>query len=159
MKRDGLSVILSLFGLLMLVVSCDSQHKTETKPDKTTDNYKMAIQSKEIVAQNVLSAQLAKHNEIESRTIFAPNEPIHASVYLTDSQHIEPRRIYAFLFHDETVIDEQSIYVGESEKRHEFNFSFIKMQRPCGTYQIRFVEITRSNGKPVLLARLFLNIE
>lgn len=153
-------IISSLLGLLVLANGCsDNQRNTETKPDKANNESKMIGQSKEIVAQNVLAVQLAKHNEIESRTIFAPTEPIYASVYLTDSQYIESRRIFAFLVQDKITIEEQRIEVGANEKQNEFDFCFSKTPRPSGAYQIKFVEIARSNGKPVLLARLFLNVE
>jgi hypothetical protein len=158
MKRDGSLVIMMLLGLSVLVVGCDNRHDTDTKPDKTTSDYK-ATQSKEIVAQNVLAAQLARHNEIESRTVFAPTEQICASVYLTNPQHVEPRRISAFLLHDESIIEEQSIDINAGEARQAFDFSFTETPRPSGAYQIKFVEIKRSNGKPVLLARLFLSVE
>jgi hypothetical protein len=39
------------------------------------------------------------------------------------------------------------------------HFVLIRTPRPPGAYQIKFVEIARSNGTPVLLARLFLNVE
>ena len=153
-------VISTLLGTLVLVGSCGNrQYNADSKPDKTTNDYKMVTQSKEIVAQNVLAAQLARHNEIESRNIFAPTEPIYASLYLTNPQHREPRRISAFLMKDESVIEEQSIDVSQSETRQSFDFSFTKKPRPLGAYQIRFIEIKRSNGKPVLLARVFLSVE
>jgi hypothetical protein len=60
---------------------------------------------------------------------------------------------------DEAIVEEQSIAAGADEKRQEFDFHFAKTPRPLGAYQIKFVEIARSNGKPVLLARLFLNVE
>lgn len=160
MKRGGLLIISTLHCLLVLTCSCsDNQGNTKTKSDKANNDYEMTRQSKEIVAQNVLAAQLARHNEIESQTIFAPYEPIYASVYLTDSQYVEPRRISAFLVHAESVVEEQSVYVNANEQRQEFDFGFSKTPRPVGAYQIRFVEIKRSNGKPVLLARLFLKVE
>ena len=160
MKRDGALVISTLLGLLMVAGGCGShQPSADTKSDKTTSDSRMAMQSREIVAQNVLAAQLARHNEIESKTAFAQTEPIYASVYLTNPQHIEPRRISAFLVRDEEVVEEQSIAVGANEKRQEFDFSFTETPRPLGAYKIKFVEIARSQGKPVLLASLFLNVE
>ena len=119
----------------------------------------MASQRKEIIAQNVLAAQLALHHEFEARTSFAPTEAIPASLYLTESSYVEPRRISAFLICEESVVEEESIFVSATEKRQAFDFRFNKTPRPVGVYQIRFVEIARSNGKPVLLARLFLNVE
>jgi hypothetical protein len=119
----------------------------------------VASPRKEIIAQNVLAAQLAPHHELEAKTTFAPTESIQASLYLTNSSHIEPRRISAFLVRDESVVEEQSIAAGSDETRQEFDFRFAKTPRPLGAYQIKFVEIARSNGKPVLLARLFLNVE
>lgn len=160
MKRGSLVIISVLICLSVLGGGCVSnQHDSDTKSDDLASDSKMMKQSKEIVAQNVLSAQLAKHNDIESRNIFSPTEPIYASVYLTKSQHIEPRRISAFLMRDEIVIEEQSVDVGTNETRQEFDFSFTKTPRQSGEYKIRFVEIKRSSGKPVLLARLFLNVE
>lgn len=157
MRRGNLLTISVLLSSLVLVVGCSgSQRNDNTKSDNATNDYDIAKQSKEIVAQNVLGAQLARHNEIESRTAFAPTETIYASVYLRNSQHVESRRISAFLLHDEKVIEEQSIDVSASEARQEFDFSFTRKPRPLGAYQIKFVEVKRSNGKPVLLARLFL---
>ena len=142
---------------MVFFVCCSGrQRRGNAKSDNMTTDYNMAKQSKEIVAQNVLGAQLARHNEIESRTAFSPTETIYASVYLRNSQHVEPRRISAFLLHDESVIEEQSIDVSASETRQEFDFSFTRKPRPLGAYQIKFVEVKRSSGKPVLLARLFL---
>jgi hypothetical protein len=63
------------------------------------------------------------------------------------------------LVRDEGIIEERSVDVSANETRQEFDFSFTKTPRPLGEYKIRFVEIKRSNGKPVLLARLFLNVE
>jgi len=160
MKRDGSLVISAVLGLLVLLDGCaNNQPNVDSKSDKTTSDSKMAMQSKEIVAQNVLAAQLARHDEIESKTAFAQTEPIYASVYLTTPQHIEPRRISAFLVLEEEVVEEQSIAVGANEKRQEFDFSFTQTPRPLGAYKIKFVEISRSHGKPVLLARLFLSVE
>jgi outer membrane murein-binding lipoprotein Lpp len=160
MKRDRSLVISAVLGLSVLIGGCaNNQPNADTKSDKTTSDSKMALQSKEIVAQNVLAAQLAKHHEIESKTAFGQTEPIYASVYLTTPQHIEPRRISAFLVLGEDVVEEQSIAVGANEKRQEFDFSFTQTPRPSGAYKIKFVEVTRSHGKPILLARLFLNVE
>ena len=161
MKRDGALVISALLGFLMVAGGCGTHQRTaDTKSDNTSSSdSSVAMQSREIVAQNVLAAHLARHNEIESKTAFAQTEPIYASVYLTNPQHIEPRRISAFLVRDEEVVEEQSIAVGANEKRQEFDFSFTETPRPLGAYKIKFVEIARSHGKPVLLARLFLNVE
>lgn len=160
MKRNGSLVISALLGLLVLVGGCsNNQRNADTKSNEATSDSMMAMQSKEIVAQNVLAAQLARHHEIESKTAFAQTEPIYASVYLTNPQHIEPRRISAFLVRDEEIVEEQSIAVGANEKRQEFDFSFTETPRPPGAYKIKFVEIARSHGKPVLLARLFLSVE
>lgn len=160
MTRDGSLVFPAWLALLVLAGGCgNTQRYADTEPDKTISDAKVAMQSKEIVAQNVLAAQLARHDEIEAKTAFAPTEPIYASVYLTNPQHVEPRRISAFLVRDEEIVEEQSIAVGANEKRQEFDFSFTETPRPIGAYKIKFVEITRSHGKPVLLARLFLNVE
>ena len=147
-------------GLLALTASCERDHgRAHLKPGGPAVPYNVAPTRKEIIAQNVLGAQLAARHDVEGRTTFASTEPIPASLYLTDSAHIEPRRISALLLRDETVIEEQSIASGANEKRQEFDFSFAKTPRPLGTYQIKFIEIARSNGRPVLLARLFLNVE
>jgi|GEM_PF-1446788 len=159
MKQDNALAISALLGLSVLVGACSNNHRNiVTESEKRTSDSKLAMQSKEIVAQNVLAAQLARHNEIESKNAFAQNETIYASVYLTNPQHIEPRRVSAFLVRDEEVVEEQSIAVGANEQRQEFDFSFTETPRPPGAYKIRFVEITRSSGKPVLLARLFLDV-
>jgi len=83
---------------------------------------------------------------------------------LANSTRVEPRRISAFLVREqtsreETIIEEHSLVIAAGETRQEFDFCFSEAPRPLGAYQIRFVEIARSNGKPVLLARLFLDIE
>jgi hypothetical protein len=146
-----------LFAVLTLGVSCGSG--VDSKSPAPASTYNVASPRKEIIAQNVLAAQLAPHYELEAKTSFAPTESIQASLYLTNSSHVEPRRISAFLVRDEAVVEEQSIAAGPDDKRHEFDFRFAKTPRPLGAYQIKFVEIARSNGKPVLLARLFLNVE
>jgi len=153
-------VISVLLGLLVLTLSCGNhQSPVDSKPAGPASDYNVASPNREIIAQNVLAVQLAPHHEFESKTTFAPTEPIQASLYLTNSAHIEPRRISAFLVRDEALVEEQSIAVGANEKRQDFDFRFAKMPRPLGTYRIKFVEIARSNGKPVLLAQLFLNVE
>jgi hypothetical protein len=146
-----------LLALLTLTVSCGS--RVDSKSPAPGITYDVASPRKEIIAQNVLAAQLAPHHELEARTTFAPTESIQASLYLSNSSHIEPRRISAFLVRDEAVVEEQSIAAGADEGRQEFDFRFAKTPRPQGAYQIKFVEIARSNGRPVLLARLFLNVE
>ena len=153
-------VIPVLLGWLALTVSCRKNHSVvDSKPDGPATNPNVASPRKEIIAQNVLAVQLAAHHEFEDKTTFAPTEPIQASLYLTSSSHVEPRRISAFLVRDEAIVEEQSIAVSANEDRQEFDFRFAKTPRPLGMYQIKFVEIARSNGKPVLLARLFLNVE
>jgi hypothetical protein len=154
-------LFISIFlGLLALTASCGrDQSRADSKSGGPAGPYNLAPTRKEIIGQNVLGAQLAGRHDVEGRTTFAPTEPIPASLYLNDSVHIEPRRISAFLLRDETVIEEQSIASGANERRLEFDFSFAKTPRPSGTYQIKFIEIARSNGGPVLLARLFLNVE
>ena len=153
-------VILVLLGLINVTVGCcKDQSIVNSKPAEPgiTDN--VASPRKEIFARNVLSAQLAAHDQFEARTTFAPNEPIPASLFLASSGYVEPRRVSAFLISGEAVIEQQSIAVSANEEREEFDFRFVKTPRPSGNYQIRLVEIARSNGKPVLLARLFLNVE
>ena len=159
MKRQGSRVIPALLACVVWSSGCgNNQRLSGDKPDKASNEFQIALQNKEIVGQNVLAAQLARHTEIESKTAFAQTEPIHASVYLTNPRHIEPRRISAFLLRDEEVVEEQSIAVEANEKRQEFDFSFTE-PRPQGAYKIKFVEISRSHGRPVLLARLFLNVK
>jgi len=153
-------VIPVLLGLVGLMGSCGKEEsRLDSKTDQLPGVYKVAAPRKEIIAPQVLSAQLAPHDEVEAKTTFARSEPIQASVYLTNPSYIESRRIFAFLVNDEAVFEEQSIAVGATDGRHEFDFHFAKTPRPLGNYQIRFVEIARSNAKPVLLARLFLNVE
>ena len=149
--------LIILFASITLTVGCTSRVDSKSHAPRTT--YNVSSPRKEIIAQNVLAAQLAPHHELEAKTTFAPTESIQASLYLTGSTHVEPRRISAFLVRDEAVVEEQSIAAGADEKRQDFDFRFAKTPRPAGAYQIKFVEIARSNGKPVLLARLFLNVE
>ena len=156
-------LISTLLALLALAAGCrDGQGRADAKPaapEGNADNANMAAVRKEIVAPNVLAAQLAPHHEFEDKTTFSPTEPIPASLFLTGSRHIEPRRISAFLVREETIVEEQNISIGADDQRQEFDFRFAKAPRPAGAYQIKFVEIARSNGKPVLLARLFLRVE
>lgn len=153
-------VIAILLGLLAVTAGCrDGQSRVDAKPAGSEGDANMAAVRKEIIAPNVLAAQLAPHHEFEDKTTFSPTELIPASLYLTGSRHIEPRRISAFLVRGEAVVEEQSITVGADDGRQEFDFRFTKTPRPPGAYQIKFVEIARSNGRPVLLARLFLNVE
>jgi hypothetical protein len=152
-------LISGLLSSLALTVGCANDHSPVDSRTVTASNYNVASVRREIISHNVLAAQLAPHHEFEAKNTFAPSEPIQASLYLINSPHIEPRRISAFLVRDEVVIDEQSIALAEDEERQDFDFRFAKEPRPTGTYQIQFVEIARSSGKPVLLARLFLSVE
>lgn len=152
-------VISALLGFMALTLTCGrDQTRVDSRPDQPLANYN-ASPRKEIIAQHVLAVQLAPHYEVEAKTTFAPTEPILASLYLTESSDVESRRIFAFLVSDEAVVEEQSIALSTSDERREFDFRFTKTPRPLGSYQIRFVQIARSNAKPVLLARLFLNVE
>ena len=158
-------VIIMLVGGLALTLGCrkdpspnDPEPSGPKAPGSAAET-NVAPLRKEIVAQNVLAAQLAAHYEVEGKTTFGATEPIDASLYLTSSARVEPRRISAFLVREETIIEEHSVPIAAGEARQEFDFRFSKAPRPLGAYQIRFVEIARSNGKPVLLARLFLKIE
>ena len=156
--RQSLAIVV-LVGLMGLTVSCcRNQSHADSKTDQSSAAYD-ASPRKEIIAPHVLAAQLAPHDEVESKTIFAPTEPIRASLYLTSPSYIGPRRILAFLVSDETVFEEQSVALSASDERREFDFDFVKTPRPLGRYQIRFVEVARSNAKPTLIARLFLNVE
>jgi hypothetical protein len=156
-QRLVISVVLSL---LALTASCSKATScSDSKPAASAVGDQVASPRKEIIAQNVLAAQLAAHHEFEARTNFASTEAIPACLYLTESPYLEPRRISAFLICEEVVIEEASIFVSAAEKRQAFDFRFIKTPRPLGAYQIKFVEIARSNGKPVLIARLFLKVE
>ena len=153
-------VISGLLGLLALIAGCGTdQSRLGSKPEPAASNLDMDTVRKEIIAQNVLAAQLAAHHEFEAKSTFAQTETIRASLYLTDSSYIEPRRISALLVRDEAVVEEHYIAVRADEGRNEFDFRFAKTPRPPGAYQIKFVEIARSNGKPILLARLFLSVE
>jgi hypothetical protein len=142
------------------MVSCSRDDiRVDSKPGGSSANHNAASARKEIIAQNVLAVQLAAHHEFEGGTTFSATEPIASSLYLTSSSHVEHRRISAYLVLDDAVVEEQNIEVEANEELQEFDFRFIRVPRPPGDYQIRFVEIARSNGKPVLLARLFLNVE
>jgi len=156
--RQPLAIFV-LVGLMGMTVSCcRDQSRADSKADQPLAGYD-ASPRKEIIAQHVLSAQLALHNEVESKTTFATTEPIRASLYLTSPSYIGPRRIFAFLVSDEAVVEEQSIALSASDERREFDFLFVKTPRPLGCYQIRFIEVARSTAKPALIARLFLNVE
>ena len=156
--RQSLAIFV-LVGLMGMTVSCcRDQSRADSKADQALAGYD-ASPRKEIIAQHVLSAQLALHNEVESKTTFATTEPIRASLYLTSPSYIGPRRIFAFLVSDEAVVEEQSIALSASDERREFDFHFVKTPRPLGCYQIRFIEVARSTAKPALIARLFLNVE
>ena len=156
--RQSLAIFV-LVGLMGMTVSCcRDQSRADSKADQPLAGYD-ASPRKEIIAQHVLSAQLALHNEVESKTTFATTEPIRASLYLTNTSYIGPRRIFAFLVSDEAVVEERSIALSASDERRELDFHFVKTPRPLGCYQIRFIEVTRSSAKPELIARLFLNVE
>jgi hypothetical protein len=149
-----------LLGLIFLTLSCGkNQSRVESKSSQLPAKHNVASQRKEIIAQHVLAAQLASRQEVEARTTFAAGEPIQASLYLTNPAHTESRRIFAFLVIGEAVVEEKSLALRASDERQAFDFRFIKTPRPVGSYQIRFVEIARSNAKPILLARLFLEVE
>jgi len=151
--------VLFLFGCLICCCSCgETQDGVASKPREPGGKHYIASPRREIIEENVLAAQLAFHDEIESKTTFSSCEPIQASLYLAGSSKVEPRRISAFLLLNESVVEEQSIVL-RHEDRHQFDFRFVKTPRELGSYEIRFVEIARSRGKPVLLARLFLNVE
>jgi hypothetical protein len=152
--------LLVLLGSLAFAVSCrKSESLGESKSSTPPENYKIASTRREIIAQHVLGAQLAPHHEVEAKSTFSPDEPIQASLYFTDTSEIGSRRILAILVSDETVVEEQGITLESEDARHELDFRFAKTPRPLGSYQIRFVEIARSSPRPVLLARLFLNVE
>jgi hypothetical protein len=153
-------IISALPGLLALVVTCsDDQGRFNSKPAPAANIYSVAPLRKEVIAQRVLAVQLAPHDQFEATNMFAQNEPIPASLYLASSGYVEPRRILAFLISDEAIVEQQSISIRADDRQEEFDFRFTKTPRPPGTYQIRLVEIARSNAKPVLLARLFLTVE
>jgi len=156
--RRSLAIFV-LVGLMGMTVSCcRGQIHADPKTDQLSAGYDAASR-KEIIAPHVLSAQLAPHDEIESKTTFAPTEPIRASLYLTNPPYPGPRRIFAFLVNDEAVVEEQSIALSASDERREFDFLFVKTPRRLGRYQIRFIEVARSNARPELIARLFLKVE
>jgi len=152
-------VIVSLiFAVMALPGGCREDKSRLQPPEPSASSYDIAPR-KEIIAQNVLAVQLAAQNEFETRATFGPTEIIPASLYLDDSSYVETRRIYALLVRDGSPVEEQSISIGADEKRRDFEFRFAKTPRPSGAYQIRFVEIARSSGKPVLMARLFLTVQ
>jgi hypothetical protein len=147
-------------GCLALTVSCrNDQSHVGSMPASESNGHSVATPRREIIRQDVLGAQLAVHHETEARSTFGASEPIPASLILSGSLHYEPRRVFAFLVRDEQIVEEQSIAVRAGETREEFDFHFTKTPRASGTYQIKFVEIARSNGTSVLLARLFLSVE
>ncbi|MGQ0542055.1 MAG: hypothetical protein ACT4O9_09435 [Blastocatellia bacterium] len=151
---------MTLLYLAALAVGCRGiESRADSNSEQPVGNYNLAASQREIIAANVLAVQLARHDQIETKTSFAPNEPIFASIYLTDPRHVEPRQLSALLLRDKDVFEVQSITIGSDEKRREYNFTFIRTPRQKGAYQIRFMEIARSHGKPVLLARLFLDVE
>ncbi len=154
-QQQFFSVALVLLALNAGCTKVTSGRESITEPLDVV----VASERKEIIARQVLAVQLAAHQEFEDRTNFAPTEVIPASLYLTDAPYLEWRCISAFLVCEKGVVEEESISLSPDDKRQAFDFRFIKTPRPAGAYQIRFVEITRSTGKPVLLARLFLNVE
>lgn len=156
--NERFSIVVAMLALLCF--GCDGG-PSRAGPEKNRGwtNGEFSMRRKEIVSPNVLSVQLATHSEIESRTRFTRDEPVDASLFLTNSEHVETRRISASLECGDAVIEEQSIWVEPEENRTEFDFRFAETNRPPGECQIRFVEIARSRGKPVLLAKLFLTIE
>lgn len=157
MRRLIISVLL---GSLGQTAGCGGGvPQVDSKPAQAAVDVPAAATRNEVIAQKVLSVQLAPHDEIETRTTFSATEPVPASLYLTDPPYMEARQIIGFLVSNGAVFEEQSIAVRANEKRQRFDFRFAKTPRPAGPYQIKFVEIARSNGKPVLLARLFLEIE
>ena len=152
--------ISGMFTLLALVANCGKERAyVDSPPAAPASAYDVAAPRKEIIAQKVLAAQLAPRYAIESKNTFATTEPIPASLYLSDSTRVEQRRITAFLVRDESVVEEQSISLLAGDERKDFDFRFNRTPRPSGAYEIRFVEIARSSGKPILLARLFLNVD
>ncbi len=158
MKQHRFIIVLS--GLLLLICSCGkNESRVKSTSAAQTNDAHIAASRKEIIAPNVLAVQLAAHHELETRMTFAPTELIPASLYLMAAPYSEPRRVAAFLTNEKVVVEEQSIEVSADDKREVFDFRFSKMPRPVGNYRIEFVEIARSNGKPMLLARLFLIVE
>ena len=157
MKRS-LTLLASL-GFVAFFASCaEDQRRSDSNNAATSNATDLSAARKEIVARNVLGAQLASHDKLENKTTFGTRESIAASLYLANSSFIEARRISAFLVHDDAVIEEQTIGEDPGEKRGDLDFQFNNTPRPPGAYEIKFVEIARSNGKPVLLARLFLTV-
>jgi hypothetical protein len=146
-------------GCLALTVGCRDDQNPVGSQSASPSNHSIATPRREIIRQDVLGAQLAEHHEVEGKSTFGTNEPIPASLILSDTLRYEPRRVFAFLVRDEQIVEEQSIPVRAGEAREEFDFHFTKTPRASGAYQIRFVEIARSNGTSVLLARLFLSVE
>ncbi|HEU4390723.1 MAG TPA: hypothetical protein VFV34_23160 [Blastocatellia bacterium] len=146
-------------GLMALVANCGKEAPVGSIPAAPASSYDVAAPRKEIIAQNVLAVQLAPRHAFEAKTTFATTESIPASLFLSDSSPVEKRRITAFLVRDESVVEEQSVSIAAVDERHDFDFRFDRTPRPSGAYEIRFVEIARSSAKPVLLARLFLDIE
>lgn len=148
-----------ILACMALAGSCrEDKSRGHSIPESRANDYDAAPR-REIIAQNVLAVQLAAHNEFEAGATFGSTETIPASLYLDDSPYVERRRISALLVRGESLVEEQSISIGANEKHQDFGFRFAKTPRPPGAYEIRFVEIARSSGKPVLMARLFLTVE
>src|SRR6185436_5492556 len=94
--RQSLAMFV-LIGLMGVTASCcRDQGRADSKTDQLSPGYD-ASPRREIIGPHVLAAQLAPHDEVESKNTFAPTEPIRASLYLTNPSYIGPRRILAFL--------------------------------------------------------------
>jgi len=81
MRRLFISVLLGSIGLTAGCVGVAPP--VDSKPAQAADDSPAAATRNEVIARNVLSVQLAPHDEIETRTTFSATEPVPASLYLT----------------------------------------------------------------------------
>jgi len=132
-------VISVLLGLAGSANGCGEGRVAPKSDGPAGDQTVTSHTSKEIIADNVLAAQLAPRDGFEARTTFATTEPIQASLYLTGPAYIEPRRISASLVCGGVIVEEQSVAVGADEKRQEFDFRFAKTPHRSGACLIKFV--------------------
>src|SRR5262245_27373455 len=138
MRRLPAAIVLSC--LLVLTGACRGNQSRDSKAPPAGGYHVVAPLRKEIIAPNVLAAQLAAHDEFEGKDVFGPNEVIQASLFLASSGYFEQRRIVGFLISDDVVIEEQTIAVAAGDRREQFDFVFARTPRLMGCYQIRLVE-------------------
>src|SRR5215471_11031045 len=87
--RRRLDIFL-LVGSLAITLGCrKDQGALDPKPPAPTAETNIAPLRKEIIAQNILAAQLAAHYEVEGKNTFRTTELIEASPFLGQ---LHPRR-------------------------------------------------------------------